>query len=547
MLRIRRLSAFLFAAALSSAVLGAEPALRPVPTPDLGRLPAARANELRSARAAFEKAKEFQNGDALAESYALLAGVYARNGFYAEAAVALADAALLAPTNGQWAYAQGIVASRARPDADATSYFERAAALNPNYLPAIAALADRRIAAGDLDGARRALEGFTAHHHDQAVPYAMLGDVAMRQKRYADAVAQFNQALRLDPSANLLYAKLADAYAAAGDAKAAAAARAKAGKAAPALFDPVGSRFLAATPAAPADPKARAAAEVMSLVAARRYADARTRLDGALKAAPNDANLLALYARVEAVAGNLPAAQSRAAAALAADPNNAVAHLSQGMVREMSNDDAGAQRAYADAIRLDAKLDGAYVALGNLLMRTGRLDEAAAQYRALVQAEPANADGWARLVAAEVAQGRCADALKELNRGLAKAPNDANLLQFFVRVASTCTAAGADQKRTALDYGGKLYKGSSAAPVAEAYALALGANGRWDDAVKTQQGAVFVALRNEGQAGIGPYREILQQLQAHKLPDRPWAASADVFHPARPQPDVAAAAAPPKR
>ena len=48
----------------------------------------------------------------------------------------------------------------------------------------------------------------------------------------------------------------------------------------------------------------------------------------------------------------------------------------------------------------------------------------------------------------------------------------------------------------ALDYGGKIYQQSDAAPVGEAYALALAANGKWDDAVKTQQAAMFVLVRN---------------------------------------------------
>lgn len=289
--------------------------------------------------------------------------------------------------------------------------------------------------------------------------------------------------------------------------------------------------------------------EAMRQVAAGQYDAARRTLDGALKAAPNDAVLLGLYSRIEAASGNLQAAQSRAAAAIAADPKNPIGHYSVGAVREMSNDDAGAQRAYEEAVRLDPRYVGAHMSLGNLFLRTGRTAAAAAQYRAIVQAFPGNIDAWARLIAAQSLDGQCGAVLKEIHAALAKDAQNPNLLQFFVRTASTCPAASAEEKRMALDYAGKLYRSRESEAIGEAYALALAANGRWDDAVKTQQGAMFLALRNSGQEELPMYRDFLQQFQAHKLPERPWPASAAIFHPERQAPDAKpspAAAAPAK-
>ena len=51
---------------------------------------------------------------------------------------------------------------------------------------------------------------------------------------------QTNRALAIDPKATKLYAQLADAYTGAGNAKAAADARAKVGDGMPALGDPIG-------------------------------------------------------------------------------------------------------------------------------------------------------------------------------------------------------------------------------------------------------------------------------------------------------------------
>lgn len=554
---IRQLSRIVLAAGLALALpdLHAEALLKPVPMPDLSKLPAQKAESLRKERAEFDRVRATLAGDTLAEAYALLATVYSRNELYAAAAVAIEDATLLAPKDGRWRYLQGIIALGDKNAIGAKSSFEHAFALDQNYLPIRTALANQKVTGGDLDGARKLLEEYTAQKQDQAVPYAMLGDIALRQKRYADAVDQLNRALKIAPDANRLYAQLADAYAGAGDAKAAASARGKAGDNTPVLYDPLGGGLFgrAATqepppPQKPADPKVQALGEALAFVGERQYASARVSLDKALKLAPNDVTTLAMYARVEAMSGNLQAAQSRASAAIAADNKNAIAHFSQGAVYEVGGNDPAAQRAYEEAIRLDPKLIGARLSLGNLLLRAGRHDDAIAQYRALVESNSGAGDGWARLVAAQVAAGRCSAALKDINGALAKNPKAAFLLQLFVRLASTCPAASADEKRMALDYAGKLYLGSSSPDIGEAYALALGANGKWDDAVKTQQGAMFVVLRNGGQGELALYRETLQLLQAKKLPDRPWPANAEIYRPARLEADRAATpAAPPAR
>lgn len=544
----------------ASLPLHAEDALlKPVPMPDLSKLPAQKADAMRKEREEFDRVRATLAGDRLAEAYAMLATVYSRNELNAAATVAIEDAVLLAPKDGRWRYLQGIISLNDKNTLGAKTSFENAFALDQNYLPIRTAAANQRIASGDLDGARKMLEEYVAKSQDEAVPYAMLGDIALRQKRYRDAIDQLGRALKLAPDANKLYAQLADAYAGAGDAKAAAEARAKAGNNPPSLYDPLGSGLFGRNaakappqPSRPADPKAQALNDAIVQSGQRQYAAARASLDKALKIAPNDVDTLALYARIEAISGNIPAAQSRAEAAIAADGKNAVARFSQGAVREVAGDDAGAQRGYEEAIRLDPKQIGARVSLGNLLMRNGRYDGAIEQYRKVTELAGGDGDAWARLLAAEVAAGRCAAGLKDINGALAKNSNDAYLLQLFVRLASTCPAASAEEKRMALDYATKIYRGSDSAQISEAYALALAANGKWDDAVTTQQAAMFLVLRSAGKSELEPFREVLKQLQAKKLPDRPWPASSGVYHPARLEPDrapppAAAQAPPPKK
>ena len=541
--------------------------VKPVPVPDLSKLPQPKAEELRQARIEFEKVKPTLVGDPLAQAYAMLGAFYARSGLYDTAAVALEDAAALAPSDARWIYAQGIVARMQQQNAAAKDYFERALTLNQEYLPIRVAVVNARIEQGDLEGARKLLADFTAANPKEPVAYAMLGDVALRQKRYADAIDATNRALALDPNATKLYTQLADAYVGAGNAKAAADARAKAGDGMPALGDPIGLGLVQAT-VTPANPQAQASqtppqqqtgpspAALRSLTPAReaefllethQYDAARQKLEGALRNRPNDSDLLSIYARVEAADGDLTQARQRADAAVEANPNDAAAVFVLGLVLEMSNDDRGAERAYAKAIQIDPRSEDAQIHLGNLLMRNGRYDDAATRFRALTQLAPGNGEAWTHLMAAEVAAGKCVAAIHEINAALAKDSHNGILMQLFVRMTSTCPSSSAEEKRMALDYGGKIYAQSDAAPIGEAYALALAANGKWDDAVKTQQAAMFVLVRNGRKHDLPAYRDFLQQFQAHKLPDRAWPSMSELLRPQRPAPDPKPVAAQPAR
>ncbi|HEY6941126.1 tetratricopeptide repeat protein [Dokdonella sp.] len=532
------------AVAFGSTHLHAEALVKPVPTPDLSRLPPAQADELRKTRETFEKSKIALVGEPLAEAYAILGAAYARNGFVDAATIALEDASLLAPKDGRWVYVQGVLARSQKQAGVAQNYFDIALQLNPEYLPIRATVARGKMDNGDLDGARKLLADYVAKHTDQAVPYAMLGEIALKQKRYAEAIEQTQRALAIDPKATALYATLAEAQAGAGNAQAAADARAKAGNVPPVLADPLGDGLLGRAGTAVTGTGAAAApkgiGDVPALLALHQYDAARKVLDAAVAASPKDATLLALYARAEAAAGNLAAANARADAAIAADRNSALAQLSKGVALEMGNDDAGAQRAYQEAVRLDPKLGEVRALLGALLLRTGRAADAAVQYRALVQLDLRDAEHWMQLVGADVVAGQCGSALRDSSDLLATDVNNKFVLQLFVRLASTCAQASAGERRGALEYGRKLYAENPSAPNGEAYALALAANGKWDDAVKTQQAAMFVLVRNGLKAALTPYREVLQQLQAHKLPDRPWPASAAVYHPLRLAPDAPA-------
>lgn len=532
--------ALLFLLAVAAGI-HAEALLKPLPQPPLGTLPKDRAEALADARAKFDQVRTNLVGADLAAAYAEIGALYAREGFVDAAEAALYDATQLAPQDGRWVYLQGVLADSRKQPTVALGYFERAFKLDADYVPIRIALATALFAQGQLDRAAGLVDEYLAKAKDQPKVYALKGEIELRRKRYADAVAAIEQALKLDPMANKLQGLLAEAYAGQGNAAAAAQARAQAGDVPPRLADPLGLSVLPASAApaatAPPDPLARAA----FFFVAGQFAVARTELDAALRQQPGDAAALALYARVEAMAGVAGAAQSRIDAALKAAPQNAVVLMTQGVVRETVGDDDGARGWYEKAVNADPSLVEARLLLGNVAMRNGKPGQAAEQYRQLTRLEPDKGEHYARLVAALTADGHCETALRDVNAALVEHPKLGGLVQVFVRLASTCRAAGTADRARAIESGKRLYRQRPTPANSEALALAAAAAGRWNDAVQIQGAAIFDAVKGGDQSEVALYKRYFAKFEAKQLPDRPWPAEHPLYAPAalRPLPSVA--------
>lgn len=529
---------------LLSATALADNVIRPVPIPDLSKLGKAEAAELVEMRAEFDRSKPNLVGEPLAKAFSLLASSYAQAGFYAEADVALANAIVVTPDDARWIYLRGMLARMRNQPAQASALLEQALRLDRKYLPIRVAVIEARLASGDVDAARQAVDQAGADAKGSAMIASLRARVALRQGRHADALAALEEALRLDPGANQLYGVQADVYTAQGNTAAATAARAKAGTVAVKQLDPLLAGFLGArtidltaSSAQPAaadrdDPLTRA----RFLIGVKQFDAARAPLDEALRSKPNDAGLLSLSARVEALLGNRNVALARANDAVRLSPNDPAALVTRGVVAETGGDEAAAQTDYEKAIGLDANSTEARLLLGNRYMRTSRFTLAAEQYRQLVKLEPKIAEHHGRLAAAQVADGRCTEALSDLEATLKANQRQGYAAQVFVRVASTCRGTTAAQHKVAADYARRLYVERPIPQVIEAVALANAAEGNFTVATEMQGSAIFAAVRDGGNEAADPFREFFGKFQAKQMPDKPWPADSGLFRPARLQP-----------
>ena len=542
MKRLRILICCALCAFSTTVVVAADDALvRALPVPDMSKLAPDIASQLTRSRVDFDKTRVGLVGNDLALAYATIAALYFRAGLNDVAAVGFYDASQLAPKDARWLYLRGVVARAQNRNAEARADFEAALALDKVYLPIRYRLSDTLIDLGNLDAAHAVLAGALQADQKQATPFAMIGRLEIRQKNYTAAIEHLQQALKLEPQANALYKDLAEAYAGQGDAAQAKAAQAKAGTVPPNLADPLVAGIFGA-PAA-ASLHGTPLEQARQLLARRDFVAARDKTVEALDANPKDVEALALQARLDGLMGNRAFAQDEATQALKLSPDGASANLSQGMVHEFAGAVAKAVPFYQRAVRADADQPDARLLLGNALMRNGDYAGAAEQYRQLVRILDGDAIAEARLAAAQAMAGQCRAALDEINRRLIKRAQNGDLMQVFVRLASTCPAATADERGMALDYAQALYRQRPDAADSTALALAQAANGKFEDAQKSQAQAIYEAVRMGDDARAAMYRKTMRDFVAKKVPAQPWPAE----HPNMSPPPLVTLAPPPKK
>jgi hypothetical protein len=134
--------------------------------------------------------------------------------------------------------------------------------------------------------------------------------------------------------------------------------------------------------------------------------------------------------------------------------------------------------------------------------------------------------------------------MAQINAELSKRAQDGNLMQIFVRVASTCAAVQPQERSMALDYAKALYQQRPNAGDSAALALALAAQGKFDEAQKYQAEAIYEVVRSGDTKLAQTFRATMRQFVAKQLPDRPWPPDHPYFHPLLLTPLAAPASAP---
>lgn len=499
----------IFLALAASLAASAQTAPPPLPQPPLTGLPATQQSALRELRSEFDRNIGTLSGEQRAIAFLQMGALYLRSGLVDAGNIALDHAVAAQPSDPRFVYLRGVAALRQRQATVAANAFSQTIRLDPNYLPAHYHLAEIQIADNNLVGARATMARILDQRKDLAPAMALLGEVALREHKYAEAIAQFEGALKLEPAANALYARLADAYAGNRDSAAAARAQALAGDTVPRIVDPLALELDG--PGA-ANSKSSAARAVTSV---------RTTLEQRVTKTPSDLDARLALIELLAMNGELAAARGHAQTAATQAPGSAKVLLAQAIMSEAAGDDAGARGLLARAVAADSAHQWAQRRYGDLLLRMGQSDTAYTHYLASAGAA-GEVQALASAVAAASLSNRCAAVLPILRQTAVKRPADGRLAQIEVRAVSSCPIATAAQKAQALKIAKSLYQQNADGEHAEALAMAMAANGRGGEAVDYEAEAIFDATKRGDTPSLAGRRTWLKQFERKQPVSRPW-------------------------
>ena len=150
---------------------------------------------------------------------------------------------------------------------------------------------------------------------------------------------------------------------------------------------------------APANPTSENAPETArTLMAQRRFADARRLVTDALHAAPTDPALQVCLGEIHAAAGDAVAAETILRRVLESHPDYGPAWYQLALVLSASGRTADAESALARAADHAESREQALNRLGYLLGNKGRLDESARAYQRVLAAQPHHLTAWSNLI-----------------------------------------------------------------------------------------------------------------------------------------------------
>jgi len=161
------------------------------------------------------------------------------------------------------------------------------------------------------------------------------------------------------------------------------------------------------------------------LVEEKKYTEARTLCDDMLRQRPGFADCHLQMSKIAAAEGNLDAARTAAAKAVAVGPKNARAHLQLAALLRERGDLDGAIAHFREALALDPSAPDTRTWLGRALAEKGQLDEAARLLGPGAVGAPESALAATQLGYVLAKQGKRAEAIASYRRALALDPGSA--------------------------------------------------------------------------------------------------------------------------
>lgn len=293
----------------------------------------------------------------------------------------------LSPRTFKWLYYEGILRLHEKERAEAASLFRQALQIDPSYLPARLKYASSLLDSGSVEESDKEYHAILHDYPDAAEAYYGLGQISSLRGDLPAAVKQFQRAVELFPPYGPAHYALARAARIQGD-PAEAAAQLRIYEADQFLIPPIDDPLRDAMRAA----NLSAAAHLewgLELQSAGRLEDAIAETEKAAALDPQlvlaQVNLIILYGQQ----GDFAKGEEHYKRAIALSPDRfPKAYYNYGVLLMKAGRLTEAATAFQKAIAIAPDYADPHNNLGYLLEREGNLDAAADEYRKAITARP---------------------------------------------------------------------------------------------------------------------------------------------------------------
>ena len=364
--------------------------VRPVPMPDLARLPGPVQEQIRERYAVLEQAIERRApAEELGRAYGDVGVMLMAAEYPGAAETSLRNAEALAQTDLRWPYYLGQFYAAQGDRAKASEWFERALKLRATDLPTLVRLGETYLDGGRPEDAERMFTRALALQPNSGAAVAGLGRAVLARGDAARAAEYLERALTIEPEATSLHYPLAMAYRRLGDLKKADAHLRERGRGEPTLPDPLMKEHDGLLESALAYQN-----RGLEALQTGDFAAAAAHFRRGLELEPKNAALGHMLGTALHQLGEVDAAIRQFEEVLRWSPTNARTLFSLGVIFESLGRDEEAVARFGAAVKYEPDHIEARLGLGHCLQLLGRLEESLPHYRHVVKVDPRRVEAW---------------------------------------------------------------------------------------------------------------------------------------------------------
>lgn len=423
---------------LAGCATGAGPELPAVPSPDLSAAEPAVQQQIADKRAALDAALARAGSEpaVAAGAFGDLGLAYLLYDFLDAAGVCFDNARRLDGGDFRWVYLSGYLRRTEGRLPEAVPLFEKAAEMEPDFLPAHLRLGRARLEMGEIDRAETHFQNALEVDPESAAAFEGLGRVAVARGNDTAAVESFRRALVLEPEASGVRYALGQALRRQGDTETAARELEQAGDVPTRIPDPLINPL-----AAQARSEQFYSMQGAEALEDQDYSSAAASFRALL--AQNPASIEGYRGLATSLSGMgdpdgaIEALETALTEGKEDDPDRdkklrVEIHRRLAGLLEKRGDDPRAIDHLREAIELEPDAPTPHVRLGDLLARTRRFEEALTQFdAALDRLGGASSPVLVRRATVLVNLGRGDQAVADFRRAIEAAPEDPMVRQRF--------------------------------------------------------------------------------------------------------------------